>query len=209
MRQLLRELGARLTAMQRSLDIRMSKGISAGVAAVCKHADERFQRIEAKIDAMGRSWAVDGTAALRDGAPSMGVQRATGEQAAPRERDVGSAAWPLKEGGAVGVVAQKGAQQVEADVGAARKRIKERLKEALTAKEADSDQGRWSLLEYVFGFSKPDRRIGKAGSRCAVQVSNRPFLAHFCSDMGPNVIPSSPMAGSSIPSPCSCKVVLS
>ena len=164
--------------MQRSLDIRMSKGISAGVAAVCKHADERFQRIEAKIDAMGRSWAVDASAALME--PSVGVQRATGEQAAPRERDVGGSAWPLTEGGAAGVVAQKGSQQVEADLGAARKRLKERLKEALAAKEADTDQDRWGLLEYVFGFSKPDRRIGKAGSRCAAQEAfSRPFLQRY------------------------------
>ena len=59
----------------------------------------------------------------------------------------------------------------EADVGdddADRKRLKERLKEALEVEENKRSLNfneKESWMEYIFGICKPDGRIGKRGSR--------------------------------------------
>jgi hypothetical protein len=50
-----------------------------------------------------------------------------------------------------------------------RKRLKERLKEALMHEKrtlVDADD-RESWAEYIFGITKPNGRVGKTGSRCA------------------------------------------
>ncbi len=51
-----------------------------------------------------------------------------------------------------------------------RKRLKEKLKLALasenSANTAKVVRAREEWLDYIFGICKPDRRIGKQGSRC-------------------------------------------
>jgi hypothetical protein len=50
-----------------------------------------------------------------------------------------------------------------------RKRLKERLKEALekstSSREKNSDGEKENWMEYIFGICNPDGRVGKEGSR--------------------------------------------
>jgi hypothetical protein len=64
-----------------------------------------------------------------------------------------------------------------------RKRMKERLKEALsnnTKPKLKSEEGEMNFLEYLFGICKPDGRIGKHGSRsCKLAYINRSFFSNL------------------------------
>ena len=152
---ILGELGTRVTAMQRRLDER----ISAGVAAVCKHTDERLERLEllvqAKIDSACRSVRGDDKGELWVGAPS------------------GDERQLCRPEGVMGQSAPK-----MTDDGTGRKRIKERLKEALEVKEVGAAvQSSPGTAEYLFGICEPDRRMGKDGSRCVVNGAQDPEVA--------------------------------
>jgi hypothetical protein len=73
----------------------------------------------------------------------------------------------------VGVPTAPGAGDDDAD----RKRLKERLKGALDVEkrrkiQKTSSEGE-ALLEYVFGICKPDRRVGKLGSRWGARSIGR------------------------------------
>ncbi len=66
---------------------------------------------------------------------------------------------------AVGVTVEANAGDDDAD----RKRLKERLKEAMEVeqKKRPLNHGeKESWMEYIFGICKPDGRVGKRGSRC-------------------------------------------
>ena len=70
-----------------------------------------------------------------------------------------------------------GAGAGSGDDDADRKRLKERLKGALDTEKrrkihakADGE----AFLEYVFGICRPDRRVGKLGSRCVSRMVGRP-----------------------------------
>ena len=155
---ILGELGTRVTAMQRRLDER----ISAGVAAVCKHTDERLERLEllmeAKIDSACRSVRGDDKGELW----FAGVGAPSGD-----ERQL------CRPEGGMGLSAPK-----MTDDGTGRKRIKERLKEALEVKEVGAAvQSSPGTAEYLFGICEPDRRMGKDGSRCVVNRARDPGVA--------------------------------
>jgi hypothetical protein len=66
---------------------------------------------------------------------------------------------------AVGVTVEANAGDDDAD----RKRLKEKLKEALEEEQKErllkQNEGE-SWMEYIFGICKPDGRMGKTGSRC-------------------------------------------
>jgi hypothetical protein len=60
-----------------------------------------------------------------------------------------------------------------------RKRIKERLKEAMDKSNKPkfkSEVEQMGLIEYVFGICKPDGRVGKHGSRCGLDYSKISLL---------------------------------
>ena len=66
----------------------------------------------------------------------------------------------------LGITAQANAGDDDLD----RRRLKEKLKEALEEENKNSKQNKLKeyelWMEYIFGICKPDGRVGKTGSRC-------------------------------------------
>ncbi len=81
---------------------------------------------------------------------------------------------------AVGVTVEANAGDDDAD----RKRLKEKLKEALEVEQTKTksiyvEKETW--MEYIFGICKPDGRVGKRGSRCVRALENSIFgLVALC-----------------------------
>ena len=79
-----------------------------------------------------------------------------------------------------GVVAGESTQRVD---GEDRKRLKEKLKEAMRTENMKSSgivPEREEWMEYLFGICKPDGRVGKPGSRCATSGNAATFLSQYC-----------------------------
>ena len=198
LRSILRALGARLVKLQQCFDERIDANVGAGFEAICKHVDARFDRIEERMETVGRIQKTKstGAGAWLGGFPPE-AQGSISRQFIETNAGKASEAtrFPEVEDGGDKLRLQR--REEEEDAG--RKRIKERLKEALELQEAGiAGNKRRPIKEFLFGICKPDRRIGKLGSRCAAAI---------CCFRGWKQMILGCVPGSSILSRCLCKVL--
>jgi hypothetical protein len=137
-----------LEAMERRLEDRINKKIQS--------MNERFKEITCTHASATAGHAIRAASGKRNGAGS-----AEDVSLEKRFAIVESRLESIAE--AVGVAAEVNVGDDDAD----RKRLKERLKEALegdqTSQSNHNEKETW--MEYIFGICKPDGRVGKRGSR--------------------------------------------